>query len=147
MIQFTVPGPPVSKARPRVVTLTSKSGKPFSHAYTPKKTANYENWIRLCFEGAKPKDFKPLEGPVKLYLNIYEAIPASFSKKKRQDAVDLKIFPLKKPDWDNFGKIFSDALNGIAYTDDKNIVQASVTKNYGLEPRVWVCLGSYFDLP
>jgi len=138
MIEFEVPGPAVAKARPRIVTLTSKSGRHFSHGFTPKKTANYENWVKLCFQEAKPDGFEPYVGPVELQLRVYEAIPASFSKKKRQQALDGGIFPTKKPDIDNFLKNFMDALEGLAFLRDQQVVYASVSKKYAASPTAFV---------
>ena len=45
------------------------------------------------------------------------------------------ILPITKPDWDNIGKIVSDALNGIAYRDDSQVVDSRVRKIYSNEPR------------
>ena len=39
MISFRVEGEPIGKGRPRV---TARGGK-FAHAYTPKKTKDYED--------------------------------------------------------------------------------------------------------
>jgi len=41
------------------------------------------------------------------------------------------IYPTKKPDADNIAKIVLDALNGVAYTDDTQVVNLSVQKRYG----------------
>ena len=138
MIEFKVPGPAVAKARPRIVTLTSKSGRHFSHGFTPKKTANYENWVKLCFDEARPDGFEPYTGPVELYIRVYVAIPASFSKKKRQAALDGLILPITKPDVDNFLKIFMDALAGGAFLRDQQVVYASVSKLYRHRPTAFV---------
>ena len=46
--------------------------------------------------------------------------------------------PTRKPDFDNIGKIICDALNGIAYRDDAQIVDALVRKFYSDTPRVIV---------
>lgn len=136
MIEFEVPGPAVAKARARIYR--SPSGH--SMAYTPKKTVNYENYIKMCFQSAKPPSWEPYTGPVALNIRVYEQIPASFSKKRRQMALDGLIFPEKKPDWDNYGKIFSDALNGLAYLDDKQVVLGMVTKTYGATPGALVTI-------
>ena len=48
------------------------------------------------------------------------------------------IRPAVKPDWDNLGKLVSDALNGIAYGDDKSVVEARVMKFYSELPRTEV---------
>ena len=57
-----------------------------------------------------------------------------------------KILPTKKPDCDNIAKIICDALNGVAYDDDKQIVALKVTKIYSAEPRVlvWVSDNKFF---
>lgn len=50
------------------------------------------------------------------------------------------IRPTKKPDWDNIGKIVTDALNGVAYHDDAQIVDAQVRKFYSKDPRVEIII-------
>lgn len=40
------------------------------------------------------------------------------------------ILPLKKPDMDNIVKVVADALNGVAYNDDTQIVLVSAKKAY-----------------
>ena len=47
-----------------------------------------------------------------------------------------RIRPTVKPDWDNIGKIYSDALNNIIYPDDKQIVTGITHKLYSETPRV-----------
>ncbi len=48
------------------------------------------------------------------------------------------IAPTKKPDFDNIQKIICDALNGVAYYDDSQIVKADIEKVYRTTPRVEV---------
>ena len=48
------------------------------------------------------------------------------------------IFPSKKPDADNIAKIVLDALNGVAYEDDSQVINLSVQKRYSEEARVFV---------
>ena len=50
------------------------------------------------------------------------------------------IRPVKRPDWDNIGKIITDALNEVAYHDDAQIVEAIVEKYYSDNPRVEVTI-------
>ena len=52
--------------------------------------------------------------------------------------IDRLIRPTRKPDFDNIGKVICDALNGIAYRDDAQIVDALVRKFYSDIPRVIV---------
>lgn len=127
---FEVPGEPVGKARPRF----TRQG----HAYTPKKTSDYEREVRNSFKIAYP-DHEPLDGPVSMEVYAFFGVPKSWSKKKREAALCGDILPTGRPDWDNCGKVISDALNGgLAYGDDSQIVDASVQKRYASRPRVEV---------
>ena len=49
-----------------------------------------------------------------------------------------ELHPTKKPDADNIGKIVADALNGVAYQDDAQIILLQIRKTYSEEPRVVV---------
>ncbi|MDF2537449.1 MAG: Holliday junction resolvase [Herbinix sp.] len=49
-----------------------------------------------------------------------------------------KIRPTKKPDIDNIAKVILDALNGIAYKDDTQVVTLEVRKFYKDTPCVIV---------
>ena len=127
MIKLTIPGEPCAKQRPRL-------GK--GYTYTPQKTVNYETLVRELYilQNFRQK----LEGELVMTVRAYFTIPKSASKKKAADMVAGRIRPTKRPDWDNVGKIISDALNGLAYHDDSQIVSATVEKWYSTEPRVEV---------
>jgi len=129
MIKFTIPGTPVAKARAR--SGRTKTGSTVH--YTPKNTAYYENLAKMCAYDAMNK-YDKLTGPVQVVITCYLPIPKSFSKKKREMAVNNKIFPIIKPDVDNLAKSICDAMNGIVYDDDKQIVRAQITKLYGIAP-------------
>ena len=73
---------------------------------------------------------KPLETPVALYLYIRKGIPASYTKKRRNDCLSGIEKPTVKPDIDNCLKVFMDAMNGIVYLDDKQIVSINCEKVY-----------------
>jgi Holliday junction resolvase RusA-like endonuclease len=106
--------------------------------YTPEETVVYEEFVRECFN-EKYKG-KSLTGELKLHVVAYFTIGQSLPKKKQQHMLMNLIRPVKKPDWDNLGKIVSDALNKVAYHDDSAIVDAHVEKFYSDEPRVEVTL-------
>ena len=125
-MKLTIPGEPCAKQRPRL-------GKGFT--YTPTKTVNYETLVKQLYI---TQGNERLEGALKLTVNAYFSIPKSASKKKTLDMYESRIRPTKRPDWDNIGKIISDALNGLAYHDDSQIVAATVGKWYSTEPRVEV---------
>jgi Holliday junction resolvase RusA-like endonuclease len=127
MISFTIPGEPQGKARAR-------TGKGF--AYTPEKTVLYENFIKIMYEKTKCAVFFNKNIPLEMHIKAYYKIPKSTSLIKYSDMHRGVIRPTKKPDWDNVGKVVSDALNGIAYHDDTQIVRATVEKWYSDIPRV-----------
>lgn len=124
-----IPGKPLGKQRPRVL----KSGI----TYTPEKTVNYETFVKQLYFEQYHQD-KPFEGPVRMIITAYMPIPQSTSKAKKTDMMRLIIRPTKKPDVDNIIKIIADALNGLAYQDDKQIVSCTVEKVYSDVPRVEV---------
>lgn len=132
-VQFDVPGAPVGKGRPR-------AGRSFGghvRMYTPERTVNYESTVALF--AAQAMAGRPLiAGPVKLGLNIELAIPASWSKKKQAAALAGTVRPCVKPDVDNVAKIFGDALNGVVWKDDTQIVLLVASKAYSDTPRVQV---------
>jgi Holliday junction resolvase RusA-like endonuclease len=57
-------------------------------------------------------------------------VPKSYSKKRTEACLSGLERPTKKPDWDNVAKSICDAMNGIVYQDDTQIVDAYVTKVY-----------------
>ena len=140
-ITFTVPGAAVGKGRPKA----ARRGK-FITMYTPEKTASYENLVKIKAQEAmegKP----PIEGACLLQLAIHAPIPASWSEKKKKGAVDGSVRATSKPDIDNVLKGICDAMNGIVFIDDKQIVGCTITKAYGLTPQALVAVTSIGDTP
>lgn len=76
-----------------------------------------------------PRD--PLDGPVYIKVIYYMAMPKSFSKKKRQDAIEAKIYPVTRPDLDNLNKFLLDCLKGFVMTDDSQVVSLDAQKLFG----------------
>ena len=122
------------KQRPRMNIYTGK-------AYTPTKTKNYEYLVKQIFINKYP-NFTPIEGRVAMTIIAYFEIPKSTSKKKAEMICD-EISPTKKPDWDNIGKIVSDALNKFAYKDDSQITDVRIFKKYSTIPKVIVKILEY----
>ena len=138
MITFIIPGTPQGKARARTFK-NKKTGKTVTT--TPDNTVLYENLIKIMFKQAKGIMIE--EGkPVYMSVTAFFDIPKSYTKGKRLAATHNIIRPTKKPDADNILKVVADALNGLAYKDDTQIVSAMVVKNFTEdEPRVVVTVG------
>lgn len=132
-ITFIIPGQPKGKQRPKVTVQGS-----YAHAYTPKETANYENYVRVMYQINKDRVF--LEGAIKAEITAYFPIPKSTSKKNRALMLAGIVKYTKKVDCDNLAKIVLDSLNGIAYKDDAQVYELFVKKLYDEKPRVVVTL-------
>lgn len=120
MLRIVVPGVARGKGRPRM----TRSGR----VYTPKATVNAEAWIRQC--AVQQVGQPALEGPLSVAIQISVAVPQSWSKKKREEALSGKTCPTGKPDLDNTTKALLDALNGIVWRDDAQVVHLTVAKSY-----------------
>lgn len=143
-LTFSVPGDPTGKGRPRVCR---------NATFTPAKTKAYQGLVRAAFACAYPKLVpSPLrepslhEGPVRVEIVAYYRRPKSHygtGKNAGRIKQSAPVWPLVKPDFDNVEKAICDALNGLAYSDDSQIVDSHFLKVYqiqGAEPCVMVSL-------
>ncbi|NCE98428.1 RusA family crossover junction endodeoxyribonuclease [Emergencia sp. 1XD21-10] len=135
VIEFVIEGKPQGKARARTF-YNPKLGR--SQSVTPEKTVLYENYIKQCFlEQAEERWFD--KEPLKMDIIAFFEIPKSMSQKDRKKIEAGDLFPTKKPDADNIAKVICDALNGIAYSDDTQVIRLNICKVYtDFEPRVVV---------
>lgn len=123
-ISFKIIGIPVPKGRPRFF----RRGR-FVGTYTPPKTKNWETIVRGQAVASRP----PMlwEGPLRMKLIFMMPRPKSLPKKV--------IHHIKKPDVDNLAKAIKDALQGIIYKTDSQVVMLTAMKIYATaEPRVEV---------
>jgi len=125
MVTFMVEGTPVPKGRPRF----ARRGK-FVSTYSPKTTVDYETKVAEAAQLAMGAS-EPLETPVGAYIYITLPIPASYSKKRKQECLSGNERPTKKSDIDNYCKAVFDGMNGIVFLDDSQIVSLHSTKVYG----------------
>lgn len=132
--RVVVNGDPIPQGRPRLTTINGHA-----RAYDPAKSRNYKQLIKLMAQQHAPDE--PTKNPVILSVLIYRKIPKSFSKKKREQ-IDLGLLrPTTKPDVSNVIKGVEDALNGVWYKDDSQIVAyGKVGKWYSDTPRVEITM-------
>lgn len=142
MIYFKFDGEPVGKGRPRVTARRGK-GKDsaiYAHAYTPKKTREFEENIRFEFMAncceKMPVFTKDI--PLKIEMTFAFSIPKSWTKKKKEEARLGLVQHTKKPDADNCAKAVADALEGYAYESDAQITAWQLEKIYADDPYVEV---------
>ena len=132
-ISFTVDGNPFGWQRAGQNHYTGA-------VYTQNKTRQHEQLVALAYRLAAKGYMFPADTYVDLEVIAYVKIPKSATKARRAKMLSGKIRPTTKPDWDNLGKLVSDALNGVAYDDDKRVVDARVRKFYSDRPRTQVTL-------
>lgn len=134
-LKIIVQGDPRGKGRHRSRIVQPKFKPAFIHNYADPETEKYEAVIARY--GQLTRGGRGLLlGALHIQVTAYMPIPMSWSEKKKQQARDGHIRPIVKPDWDNFGKVASDALNGVIWKDDAQIVDGRVSKFYSEEPRL-----------
>jgi len=103
-LSFVVHGPPVPKARARVVSRV-ENGKTKTRGVTPAKTRDYEKLVNLCALGARLK---------------HGAWP--HVERSVHYGIKLRVFRSRDAgDLDNYVKAVSDACNGVLWLDDSQI--------------------------
>ena len=126
IVNFEVPGDPVPKGRPRF----ARRGT-FVQTYTDSKTLEYETLVGFKARQAIGAS-EPLKGHLTVFLYLRYAVPTSYSKKRTEACLNGLEYP-KRVDLDNCYKSITDAMNGIVYADDSQIVEAHIMKCYSLE--------------
>ena len=125
MFSFIIHSAPEGKARPRVTA---------HGTYTPRATREYEDLVRWEYKRQGGPDYGSV--PLRVTITAFFQLRRSATKREKLAAMAGELLPAKKPDADNIGKAICDALNGIAYKDDAQIIELTVRKRYGQEPSV-----------
>lgn len=114
-IKFTIPG----YAQPQ-----EREGANFTGAHAiffdRDRTKNYKSYVKYCALRYRPKEL--LTGALNVAVKIFRKIPKSFSKKKAAEAAAGIVRPDTRPDLKNIIWLIEDALNGLIWVDDAQIV-------------------------
>lgn len=132
-ITFTVSGQPFGKQRPRHNRFTNTT-------YTPDKTKHREQEIAIEYKRNYGGYRFPTDSYLVLSVTAVMSIPKSASKAAKEEMKQMKRLPTVKPDGDNILKLVADALNGVAYDDDKQIIGMYVLKIYGDTPETRITI-------
>lgn len=150
-VEVWIPGTPVAKGRARSTAVrrkdgqiaTTASGAPIIRHYTPAKTVAWERtarqYARLAMRGRNVE-----RAALGLQIIATMPIPEAWPKWKAGAALAGQIAPTTKPDADNITKATKDALTGVVWIDDCQVVSESCLMRYGAEPGVqanvwWTC--------
>ena len=136
-VLLRIPVTPTPKARPRFTR--------FGRTYTPQKTVDYEKAVAEAYK-TQTNGFK-FEANTALCVSLLFGmpIPKSTSKANRKLMLNRSIKHTKKPDSDNLAKAVLDALNGIAWADDSQIIRLLSMKEYADEPYIQVYIHESLD--
>lgn len=104
----------------------------FIQQYPDPDTEAYEKVLAEA-AGLFMRGRAPTENPLALLVHSFRPIPKSWSRTEQAKALAGAIRPTTKPDWDNHAKV-TDALNGIVFKDDSQIVDGRSIKLYSDEP-------------
>jgi len=110
---FVIPGPPVTKGRPRLSAGHRKDGSLYQRRYTPKRTREAENNVLLHFDRA---------------YGDFSVRPPDSSHRWRAE-VDAYLPDRRIADVDNLGKLPLDALNKHAWKDDSQVSEMRSRKH------------------
>jgi len=111
VLRFTVAGDPVSWKRTGS-GVNPKTGKTIR--YNPKKMEQRKNdiWI-ACHKAMQEQGIPRSTGAVALFVLV---------KFRRPKSDPQRIWHTQVPDYDNCGKLVADALKGVAWDDDAQVV-------------------------
>ena len=124
---------PTTKERPRF----AKNG----HAFTPIKTKKAEYDIKVLVKAEmKRAGLSITKDPVSIFIRFHYEVPKKMTKEEKELLAAGTLFRCRSPDVDNMAKLLMDALNGVLYVDDcqviKLVAEKKITGKSGVEFKV-----------
>ncbi len=142
VLQFTVLGdPPVSK-RPRASRIRNKATGAVVGIRMHAEDGDEQASLRDRLARQLPSGHIPFAGEVIIVLEIYRPMLASWPPYKQLLAELGYVRPESKPDFDNFAKIIVDAMRGVIFVDDGQVVNADVILAYSARPRMEITVSA-----
>ena len=121
-MDFGVPGPARGKARPRV----TRAG---AHTYTPDP-GDYAARVRDYGMVARLEaGWEMTDEPVLLDIHVLRAMPTGWSRSRRESMDGSLALP--RPDAVNIAAAICDALEGVFYVNDAQVVRLTIDKRWG----------------
>lgn len=120
MIKFCAECEPLPQPRPRFS---------FGRCYQPKKIVEYKQLVASAAKAAM-KDLEPMTGALKLSIKLYRKFKATSRR---------------FGDFDNHAKAICDALNGVCFADDSQVVSCTVEKIQSEQQHIEVSIDSAGD--
>ncbi len=122
--RFCIEGPPIPRKRPTF----SRFG-----TYDAQKKQKQDIELQILSQIGPVSNIKAIEGNISVSMTFFMPIPKSWSQKRRKEVLGKPH--TKKPDIDNFAKMYLDALNGVVFRDDAQVAYLLCEKIYCDKPR------------
>jgi Holliday junction resolvase RusA-like endonuclease len=120
---YRVFGIPLAQGRPRAALIAGKV-----RVYDPKASRDWKRTVHAQVLDQLPKGSQPTRQPISVFFTFYLIRPKSLPKKV--------IWPAKRPDLENYIKGTMDALQGLLFSDDAQVVRLEATKVFDPRPGV-----------
>jgi Holliday junction resolvase RusA-like endonuclease len=125
--------------RPKPLARTRTKGGS-NRVWTPRKSQSDKKtiaeYVALHMRDQGNKGL--FSGPVRLTVGLHFNWPKSWSEKKRRAPGSHYVTNQKLGDWDNLGKLVSDALEGVVYENDRQVCQVTLEKLYGPREGIYI---------
>jgi len=114
--------------------------------YTPGKTREWKRLVaQSCALAMQENGLRIIETPVTMTCAFAFTPPKSWTVAKKHAAIEGDLHHSVKPDISNLVKAVEDALNGVAYVDDAQIVELHAFKFYDEVASVHVQVEPYVE--
>ena len=124
IIETTIYVVPTAKARPKSTIFHGHV-----QTYTPVKTRHAEAMIEAMIRTQVMAIGTFEEGiPLRMEATFYRDRPKHLPKRV--------TMPVSRPDYDNYAKLLTDALEKFVYKNDSQICTALIKKRFGSPPRI-----------
>lgn len=137
VLDVRVFGLPVPQGRPRARAF-QVGGATRVQVYDPEASRDWKRTVAAQVLPHKP-EAPVAEAPLEVRLLFHLPRPQSLPKRVRHH--------IRKPDIDNLAKAVKDALRGIVYRDDSQVVDLHVRKVYGTSPGVEIRVDHVLEAP
>lgn len=120
-LALSIPLAPKALARPRATVVGG-------HVRIYEPSGNREAMWRLREAAEGQCGPEPFRGPLRVSLTAWMPLPKATAKYRRRT-----VRPTKRPDLDNLVKLLLEAMHGLLWRDDAQIVELVASKRYALE--------------
>jgi len=134
---FVIMGIPKSQPRNRHRMVKTKAGKVFTMNYEPEEAAMAKENTRAQIVNQLPT-FIPRNVPIICNIEAYLPRPKNHYRSNGEVKSAAPRFCTSKPDKDNLEKAIYDAMTGVVWMDDCQVVDGRLVKFYGDVPKVVV---------